>query len=385
MTQLEEQTRRDTGDALTTVLEATSKAAKQWFDQQEQEAAIWATHPEVVMGARQLRRSEQSPATLLRHPAQALFAEQLELAVEQRGYEGYLILSPTGQVLASTDASDITGGGVAIPERFLETIVQGPQYAAVKLPDSSTQGGAGDASMLIGAAIREETDTVVGVLVFRIDPEREFTEILQRGRIGGSGESYAFNRAGQLISESRFDDQLREIGLIGEDERGILNIAVRDPGGNLVRGYRPSIERAEQPFTEMAASAISGSSGMNVEGYNDYRGVPVIGAWTWDETLGMGVTTEIDVDEAYSSLYNTRRLGILAAFVTVALIFALTGLFLWNRAQMAKAQSELEAMVAQVQEKARELAVANEELENVNSVVLRWDPKGNVTFLNRFG
>jgi hypothetical protein len=135
MTQLEEQTRRDTGDALTTVLEATSKAAKQWFDQQEQEAAIWATHPEVVMGARQLRRSEQSPATLLRHPAQALFAEQLELVVEQRGYEGYLILSPTGQVLASTDASDITGGGVAIPERFLETIVQGPQYAAVKLPD----------------------------------------------------------------------------------------------------------------------------------------------------------------------------------------------------------------------------------------------------------
>ena len=59
---------------------------------------------------------------------------------------------------------------------------------------------------------------------FWVDPEKEFTEILQRGRMGESGESYAFNRAGQLVSESRFDDDLRTIGLIAENERGILNV-----------------------------------------------------------------------------------------------------------------------------------------------------------------
>lgn len=48
----------------------------------------------------------------------------------------------------------------------------------------------------------------------------------------------------------------------------------------------------------MAASASKGGSGVNVYGYNDYRGVPVIGAWSWLREYGFGIATEIDVDEA---------------------------------------------------------------------------------------
>jgi sigma-B regulation protein RsbU (phosphoserine phosphatase) len=390
---LQDQTKRDTGNALTTVLESTSEAAKQWFRQQEQEASIWAAHPEVVNGARQLLRVGDSPTALSRHPAQALFSEQLQLVVQQRGYDGYLIISPTGRVLSSTDASEVASGGVDVTAQFLNSIVRGPRYVAVSLPGGQSEESLSDtgdeASMLVGAAIRDPSGAVVGVLAFRIDPEREFTEILQRGRIGESGESYAFNRTGQLISESRFDDQLRAIGLIGEDERGILNIGVRDPGGNMVRGYRPADELGDQPLTEMAASAISGHPGVNVDGYNDYRGVPVIGAWTWDEVLGMGVTTEIDVAEAYTSFYDTRRLAITAAVLTIGLIFALTAMFLWNRKQMAKVQSDLEAMVAQVQEKARALAKANEELNRqsaaleaaADSIVIT-DTDGTIRWVN---
>lgn len=386
LARLDDQTRRDTGDALTTVLEATSKAAKQWFRQQEQEASIWAIHPEIVVGARELRDAAGSPAALRRHPAQALLADQLALVVAQRGYEGYLLVSPSGQVLAGSDASAI-GGDSEIPTRFLQEIVRGPRYASATLPGSldPEADGTTDPSMLIGAAIRDEAGAVLGALAFRINPEREFTEILQRGRIGESGESYAFNRAGQLISLSRFDDQLRAIGLIDEDERGVLNIEIRDPGGDMVRGYRPAGAISEQPLTEMATSAVRGESGLNVVGYNDYRGVPVIGAWSWDEALGLGVTTEIDVVEAYASLYSTRRLIVVAAALMVLLVLALTALFLWNRVQMMRAQTELGAMFAQVQENARELAAANEELENINSVVLRWDPHGTVAFINDFG
>ena len=42
------------------------------------------------------------------------------------------------------------------------------------------------------------------MLVLLIDPEKEFTEILQQGRIGSSGESYAFNRRGVLISDDGY-------------------------------------------------------------------------------------------------------------------------------------------------------------------------------------
>ena len=58
--------------------------------------------------------------------------------------------------------------------------------------------------------------------------------------------------------------------------------------------------------------------GVNVEGYRDYRGVPVVGAWTWLPRLRLGVATEKDVAEAYRSLYILRRafwslFGLLAA------------------------------------------------------------------------
>ena len=97
--------------------------------------------------------------------------------------------------------------------------------------------------MMVGAAIPEEYGQGQRAIVLLIDPQEEFTEILQRGRIGISGESYAFNRIGQLISESRFDDDLRNIGLIRPGERGILQVEIRDPGGNMVEGFRPAVEK----------------------------------------------------------------------------------------------------------------------------------------------
>jgi len=44
--------------------------------------------------------------------------------------------------------------------------------------------------------------------------------------------------------------------------------------------------------------------GSNVKGYRDYRGVTVVGAWAWDKELGFGITTEIDVSEAYQVLQS---------------------------------------------------------------------------------
>jgi serine/threonine protein kinase len=52
----------------------------------------------------------------------------------------------------------------------------------------------------------------------------------------------------------------------------------------------------------MATSAIEGKSDVDVSGYSDYRGVPVIGAWTWLSEYNMGIATEIDCTEAFGPL-----------------------------------------------------------------------------------
>ncbi|MDA0692876.1 MAG: PAS domain S-box protein [Nitrospinae bacterium] len=63
----------------------------------------------------------------------------------------------------------------------------------------------------------------------------------------------------------------------------------------------------------MAASAVQGKAGMNLEGYNDYRGIRVVGAWTWLADHYMGVATEIDAKEAFGPLYAMSQ-GFLAVF-----------------------------------------------------------------------
>ena len=177
------------------------------------------------------------------------------------------------------------------------------------------------AIMTAGSLVREE-GRLPRLLVFTLEPKDEFGHILKVARSGQSGETYAFDSQGRMISESRFEADLRRIGLLApESERGaILRVSVRDPEGNLLMGFRPARTREQQPLTKMAASAIAGESGSDVDGYRDYRGVPVVGAWTWLPEYGFGVATEIDVAEAYSRLGQVRRVfwALLALLATGA-------------------------------------------------------------------
>jgi len=89
----------------------------------------------------------------------------------------------------------------------------------------------------------------------------------------------------------------------------------------------------------------------NIDGYLDYRGVPVIGAWIWDESLGIGMTSELDVAEAMESYYRARLavLIILGITITVSFAFTLLTMILGSRPNRAleATHQHLEEMVEQ--------------------------------------
>jgi PAS domain S-box-containing protein len=330
MLQLELAEQKEIKDSFTTVLYSTSRTIQDWFEEQEGEARAWA-------GLLAVSDYGQDIDTLL----QPLLAENI--------YVAFLLMDRKGQVTDSDN--DLWVGrqlGKLTGKKFIKQTFVAPGYSAVSLPRMWQMGQAGDAVqalMAVSAAIPDIQGESTSAVVLLIDPEKEFKEILQRGRIGDTGESYAFNREGQLVSESRFDRDLVDIGLIQPDQRGILNIEIRDPGGNMVEGFRPSVSRDQQPLTKMAASAIGGNSDSDFDGYNDYRGVPVVGTWTWIEELGLGITTEMDLSEALVSVTRIRQQAYTTISFILILISGITAIFIWNRVNATVARREREKYV----------------------------------------
>ncbi|XHS77235.1 ATP-binding protein [Burkholderiaceae bacterium UC74_6] len=166
-------------------------------------------------------------------------------------------------------------------------------------------------------------DKLQGALVLHRSAAAHLTRVLTVGRYGQSGESYAFDREGHFLTESRFPDHLRQIGLMSLTEDSvILRLKVADPGVNLVASERPDKAQADWPLTAMVARAVSRGpqeQGVDVIGYRDYRGVPVVGAWQWIDAYGIGLAAEIDVAEAFQLKH-----ALFAAFVVLCSLLALT-------------------------------------------------------------
>ncbi len=274
--------------------------------------------------------------------------------------------------------------------------------------DFPVDGTRNPATKFFMGPIRGASGQSIAVMTLRVDPIQDFSQILAPSVLHQTGETYAFSEHGEMLSQSRFTDLLRRIGLIGEDQQSALNVAIRDPGVNLVAGQRPQIERSQQPLTRMVSQALQlkknmaeagqtkGHSKIEIDtnGYRDYRGVPVFGAWLWNAELGFGLATEIDVTEAMSDYYQIRRtvFGVLGVTLFLSVAAVLLVLLLGERASHAlmKARDNLEAKVdertAELQEKQIQLEAALERssliLDSAGEGIFGVDLEGKVAFIN---
>ena len=196
---------------------------------------------------------------------------------------------------------------------------------------SGPQGRRNRTIMAVGAPLFGEDGNVIAAIGLMIQPDLEFTRILSVARSGDSGETYAFDANGFMLSQSRFEEQLQEVGLLeknGGEGGSALNLELRDPGANLVDGQTSAMDPDEWPLTRIVAAATSGEDGVDVSVFRDYRGVPVVGAWRWLPEYQFGVATKLDAMEAFQPLRVLRLI-----FLILLLLAALAGvgmfLFTW--------------------------------------------------------
>ncbi len=305
---------------LMTILNADLEALRIWRRDQIAIARSLARKPELRPIVRELVAASASKDGLVKAVLQAKALGEartiLSPFVKDLGYYDFFLVAPSMRIVGSnTDAvigNEIVGGH---RRQFFEGVMTGapglsqPYRSPDMLPDGKGELKTGRPTMFTAAAIKDDQGKPIAVLALRIPPEETFTEILRTASFGTSGESYAFSSTGMLLSQSRFDDDLKRIGLLADlpDSQSILTVEVRDPQVNMMEGNRPPLNRADQPLTKLVANAIGGGGGLEMDPYNDYRGVPSIGASKWLPDYGIGVATEVDSSEAFYPLYVLRR------------------------------------------------------------------------------
>jgi len=299
---------------LETLLNVEVAMLQTWFKVQESNAGTAAADRQTRETIYQLLDLEGDSAPGQETPQIAGLQRELEKELAPlmtaHDYVGYFVADKSKKIVAATQAMLI--GQQEIPEynEFLnraltgETIITPPFPSVVTLKDAQGQLRTGVPTMYVIVPVRDVGFQVIGALALQIRPGQEFTRILQLGEFGSSGETYAFNHDGLMISNSRFDHEMILSGLLPDrpESRSLLSVLVRDPQGNIPAGYRPTVRRSELPLTRMAQAAISGENGCDIEGYRDYRGVQVVGAWKWLPNRMLGVASEIDSAEAYRPL-----------------------------------------------------------------------------------
>jgi hypothetical protein len=341
---------------LNVMVDASVKALRVWMGEQKVNVALVADDEQLrPLVAELLRLAGTTPMRerqLLQSTALQALRDRLKHRVEICGYVGFVVVSPDGVVLAADQDAPV--GKVLSGERkelFAQagagqSMVTKPFRSRLFLLDETGQLRPNLPTMLVAGPIRDEKGKSIAALGLRIRPEDQFTQILQVVSFGKSGETYAFDRSGLLLSQSRFDEELKQIGLLVDqsDVQSILTLEIRDPQVNMAKGKRPTLRRPEQPLTHAVADAVQGKDGHEADVYRDYRGSPSVGAWRWLEDYDFGVVSEVDVDEAFRPAYILRRaIHILMILLVLCAVGIFLGMLFIARQQRALQKATLAA------------------------------------------
>ncbi|MDH3838758.1 MAG: hypothetical protein OET57_18580, partial [Desulfobacteraceae bacterium] len=235
LSRVEEKIKTDASDALQIVLQTTQESLNLWIESNKFDLTRLAGDPRIIFLAEHQLQVPRNKDDLLKSQALRDLRIFFQNNKDRFGMASYFIIAPDFVNIASMGDKNL-GSKNRIASQALdllnrafkgETVMVPPIWEDVDLTSSSGNKVGSLPTMFFVAPIKNLQGQIIATVARQIDPSQDFTRLIQLGRIGKTGETYAFGRYGKLLSQSRFDEDLRKAGLLGEGEKSILSVSVR--------------------------------------------------------------------------------------------------------------------------------------------------------------
>ena len=292
------------------LLDAEANALQVWIREEISDAERIARDPRVREAVGELVRTAESGASrdeICAGNARAKLEEVLRPLLRDVGEATFNFVARSGRLLATRYPDHC--GLSATKDRFLpllEPVFAGASRFVRPVGDADRVAGSpstrtGPPLAWVATPLRDAEGRVIGALGIAQPADAVFASILQATRPGGTGDAFAFDAKGAILTPERF-------------------------------GERAPIA---------AHLDLATGRGAVLEPYPNLRGVPVIGAWRWLDEYGLGVAAEVEESQAYAPLRYLRLafgavFGALVIAVSAALAAALSVIRL--RHQMGEAR-----------------------------------------------
>ncbi|KKO21087.1 MAG: PAS domain S-box protein [Candidatus Brocadia sp.] len=279
---------------------------KMWFDEKKRDAKVISRNVSSVMERNADDKSRGFPK----------LNEHLEMVKSEYGYKAVRITSRDGTVLVATERGCV--GSNVMNDDYCREALNGNVFLSkiqylVSGERKNKQSDGNVPVMFLSAPLLDSSNRITGAAVFTVDT-LPLTEIMKSAKLGKTGETFLINREGCMLTESPFAGEIRKAGLVQQGTALALRV-INPYTGKLTEGVQ---------------RCLSGNDGYDADGYKNYDGRKVLGAWRWIPEYDCGLLAQIDIREGYGAA-RSLKMFVLSMLLVLAFPLILTAFYFGKR------------------------------------------------------
>lgn len=288
------------------VKQKQAEILKMWFHERRHDAKIISRNISAMLGKNSNDKGDDF---------RKLY-DYMEMLRAEYGYKGISITLRDGIILAATE-KEWVGSNIVSYDYCREALNGTVFISRIQLfaqPGSKNkESNSGVPTIFISAPLVDSNNVTIGAVILRMDTA-SLSDIMRSAELGKTGETFLINREGYMLTESRFADELKKTDLI--QRRTSLELRIANPHTGML--------------TDGAQKCLSCNDGYDAEGYINYDGKKVLGAWCWILEYDCGLLAQIDIHEGYGAAYNLKKF-VLSTLLVLALPLILISFYFGKR------------------------------------------------------